>query len=104
VDTAATIYTCIREAPGSNLKVDINYPETFVAFLGCSNNIQQATTTSYYISPSPNRQPFAIPAVRICLEGTGGCIQKFPDWIHNEINNIKHSLRSNTKGYGGKTH
>jgi hypothetical protein len=23
---------------------------------------------------------------------------------HNEINNNKHSLRSNTKGYGGKTH
>jgi hypothetical protein len=23
---------------------------------------------------------------------------------HNEVNNNKHSLRSNTKGYGGKTH
>jgi hypothetical protein len=23
---------------------------------------------------------------------------------YNEINNSKHSLRSNTKGYGGKTH
>jgi hypothetical protein len=36
----------------------------------------------------------------------GGCIQKFPDWDDNEINNNnnKHSLRSNTKGYGGKTH
>jgi hypothetical protein len=45
-----------------------------------------------------------------------GCIQKFPDWVDNEIkndddennnnnnNNIKHALRSNTKGYGGKTH
>jgi hypothetical protein len=32
-----------------------------------------------------------------------GCIQKFPDWVNNEINN-KHSLRSNTKGYDGKTH
>jgi hypothetical protein len=31
-------------------------------------------------------------------------ISKFPDWIYNEINNNKHSLRSNTKGYGGKTH
>jgi hypothetical protein len=36
-------------------------------------------------------------------------IQKFPDWVDNEINNNnnnnnKHSLRSNTKGYGGKTH
>jgi hypothetical protein len=34
------------------------------------------------------------------------CIQKFPDWVDNEINNSnnKHSFRSNTKGYGGKTH
>jgi hypothetical protein len=31
-----------------------------------------------------------------------GCIQKFPDWVNNEINN-KHLLRSNMKGYGGKT-
>jgi hypothetical protein len=30
------------------------------------------------------------------------CIQKFPDWVDNEINNNKHSLRSNTKGYGAK--
>jgi hypothetical protein len=35
-----------------------------------------------------------------------GCIQKYPDSVDNEINNNnnKHSLRSNTKGYGGKTH
>jgi hypothetical protein len=33
-----------------------------------------------------------------------GYMQKFPDWVDNEINNNKHSLRSNTKGYGGKTH
>jgi hypothetical protein len=33
-----------------------------------------------------------------------GYIQKFLDWVDNEINNNKHSLRSNTKGYGGKTH
>jgi hypothetical protein len=35
-----------------------------------------------------------------------GCIQKFPDWVDNEIYayNNKHSLRSNTKGYDGKTH
>jgi hypothetical protein len=40
-------------------------------------------------------------------------IQKFPGWVDNEINNNnndddddddKHLLRSNTKGYGGKTH
>jgi len=40
-----------------------------------------------------------------------GCIQKLPDWADNEINNNNNnnnnnmqSLRSNTKGYGGKTH
>jgi hypothetical protein len=34
------------------------------------------------------------------------CIRKFPDWVDNEIYayNNKHSLKSNTKGYGGKTH
>jgi hypothetical protein len=33
-------------------------------------------------------------------------IQKFPDSVDNEINNSnnnKHSLKSNRKGYGGKT-
>jgi hypothetical protein len=34
-----------------------------------------------------------------------GCIQTFPDWVDNEINNNnKYSLRNNTKSYGGKTH
>jgi hypothetical protein len=34
------------------------------------------------------------------------CIQKFPDSVDKEIYayNNKHSLRSNSKGYGGKTH
>jgi hypothetical protein len=37
---------------------------------------------------------------------TRGGIQKFPDSVDNEIHayNNKQSLRSNTKGYGGKTH
>jgi len=34
-------------------------------------------------------------------ESVRGCIQKFPDWVDNEINN---NNQSNTKGYGGKTH
>jgi hypothetical protein len=35
-----------------------------------------------------------------------GCIEKFPDWVDNEIYAYKnkHPLKSNTKGYGGKTH
>jgi hypothetical protein len=52
------------------------------------------------------------PSVHIKFSILQGCIQKFPDWVNNEINNNnnnnnnnnKHSLRSNTKGYGGKTH
>jgi hypothetical protein len=34
-----------------------------------------------------------------------GCNQKFPDRVDNKIYayNNKHSSRSNTKGYGGKT-
>jgi hypothetical protein len=33
-------------------------------------------------------------------------IQKFPDWVDNEIHaySNKHSLWSNIKGYGKKTH
>jgi hypothetical protein len=35
-----------------------------------------------------------------------GCNQKFPDWVDKEIYtyNNNHPSRSNTKGYGGKTH
>jgi hypothetical protein len=35
-----------------------------------------------------------------------GCIQKFPNWVDNEIYtyNNKNSLTSNIQGYGGKTH
>jgi hypothetical protein len=40
------------------------------------------------------------------LEALRGCIQKFPEGIDNEIHAYLwyYSLRSNTKGYGGKTH
>jgi hypothetical protein len=35
-----------------------------------------------------------------------GCIQNFPAWVDNKIYTYynKHSLRGNTKGYGGKIH
>jgi hypothetical protein len=43
--------------------------------------------------------------VRAHTRARTSCIQKFPDWVDNEINNSnKHSLRSNTKGDGSKTH
>jgi hypothetical protein len=43
---------------------------------------------------------------QVILSTVLGCIQKFLDWVDNEIYayNIKYSLRSNTKGYGSKTH
>jgi hypothetical protein len=43
------------------------------------------------------------PRWRITIRGG---IHKFPDWVDNEIYayNNKHSLRSDTKGYGGRTH
>jgi hypothetical protein len=48
---------------------------------------------------------FVSNVIEILMNNVRGCIQKFPDWVDNEINNNnKHSLRSNTKGYGGKTH
>jgi hypothetical protein len=42
--------------------------------------------------------------LHICL--IWGCIQKFPDWVDDEIYAYKnkHSLRCNTKGYGGSTY
>jgi hypothetical protein len=43
---------------------------------------------------------------RSSLSIVRGYIQKFSDWVDNEIYpyNNKHLLRSNTKGYGGKIH
>jgi hypothetical protein len=39
------------------------------------------------------------------MSGIQGCIQKFPDRVHNEIYAYKnkHSLRINKNGYDGKT-
>jgi hypothetical protein len=47
---------------------------------------------------------FDLPQDNIQWWDLRGCIQKFPDSVDNEIYayNNKHSLRSNTKSYGGK--
>jgi hypothetical protein len=44
--------------------------------------------------------------VIVCMLQVRRYIQKFPDWVDNEIYayNNKNSVRSNTKGYGGKTY
>jgi hypothetical protein len=72
--------------------------------LPCS---QQPPTSPY---PEPDASNPNFPYVPNSQSNTvhiRECIQKFPDWVHNEINknnNNKHSLRSNTEGYGGTTH
>jgi hypothetical protein len=57
-----------------------------------STSSRQNLTSTCYMSPI------------FFSETLRGCNQKFRDWVDNEINNNKHSLRSNTKGYGGKPH
>jgi hypothetical protein len=49
-----------------------------------------------------NRRTYATSP--LCTVFIRGCTQKFPDWVDNEIYayNNKHSLRSNSKGCGGK--
>jgi len=52
------------------------------------------------IGPSPPPQKISV------WRKIRRCIQKFSDWVDNEINKNKnkHSLRSNTKCYDGKIH
>jgi len=38
------------------------------------------------------------------LNAPYGVSESFQTWVDNEINNSKHTLRSNTKCYGGKTY
>jgi hypothetical protein len=48
---------------------------------------------------------FVLIAVLCSYGGWGtGVYPKVSGLSHNEMNNSKHSLRSNTKGYRGKTH
>jgi hypothetical protein len=66
--------------------------------LTCS---QKSATCPSHVSDDPSPQ-FSLRSSLI-----RGCIQKFPNWVDNEINlnnNNKNSLKSNTKGYSGKTH
>jgi hypothetical protein len=102
-DVTIVLCTCQREGPGSNLRRVRVSPES-----GCS--------LSSSVCPEEDMDStlkyFTISFLQIlkrseCLSHyhIRRCIQKFPDWVDNEINNNnKHSLRSNTKGYGGKTH
>jgi hypothetical protein len=68
-------------------------------------NMMAFTARSYYFPPKPEAGgPSLVGCPRLLSQYTR-VYPKFPDWADNEINNNnKHSLRSNTKGYGGKTH
>jgi hypothetical protein len=70
------------------------------------DEIKTKSRTLMLILVQPRAKPPALLTYQlwtIILQETWVCIQKFPDWVHNEINN-KHTAGSNTKGYGGKTH
>jgi hypothetical protein len=54
----------------------------------------------WFLKYSGKDPPMATASLSIIPE----CIRKLSDLVDNEINNNKHSLRSNTKCYGGKTH
>jgi hypothetical protein len=40
----------------------------------------------------------------ILRDEIGGCIQTFPDWVDNEINNKSKRVEKQHKDYGGKPH
>jgi hypothetical protein len=62
-------------------------------------NQEHRSHTAYPHVPSATRHDKRFHVFRYIQ----GYIQKFPDWVDNEINNNnKHSLRSNAKGYRGK--
>jgi len=64
------------------------------------SNCLHLPITSSLLRPK-NNLPFFYQSSKI-----RGRIQKFPDWVDNEINayNNKHTLRRKTKSYDGKTH
>jgi hypothetical protein len=73
----------------------------------CEGHVRAARAVT--VTSLPSRQPYAPPTLKKTLVQHGDTNlhqSKFPDCVENEINrnNTKHSLRSNTEGYGGKTH
>jgi hypothetical protein len=70
---------------------------TFCLHLVCGILVTYITTASFHI-PSLTQ--------RLHSTNIRGCIQTFPDKVHNEVYAYLwyYLLRSNTKGYGGKSH
>jgi len=66
-------------------------------------HITQPSPASCHFSSAPSSQTPSFYVLPVPIN-VRGCIQKFQDWVDNEINNNKHPLRSNPKGYGGRTH
>jgi hypothetical protein len=83
----------------------------FIYFLYNSIYVTRVYKYLYMINPVPvnSSESASVSFVMTaCVRNTWftlirGYIQKFPNWVDNEINN-KHSLRSDAKGCGGKTH
>jgi hypothetical protein len=97
----------------SHMHIYFPFPTSFQRILTISRSCVTFGNKVFFlrwgvVSPSPNPQSegsHPLQAVRDCLFNIRECIQKFPYWADNEINNNnKHSLGSNTKRYGGKTH
>jgi hypothetical protein len=71
----------------------------------CCLQLQAVILPHYHTASQPRR--LITWTYSFCLRHSAiwGCIQKFPDWVYNEIYAYLwyYSLRSNTKGYGDKT-
>jgi len=69
-----------------------------------ANSYQQILNTYRWYSEQAKGSQKMWHCKECCMIVIRGYIQKFPDWVDNEIYtyNNEHSLRSNTKGYGGK--
>jgi hypothetical protein len=75
----------------------------------CMLSVQTRSADSSPVSVCRLFHPTLIsrtPGIAFCCPHLRGCIQRFPDWVDNEINNNnsnnKHSLRSSTKVVGEK--
>jgi hypothetical protein len=67
------------------------------------HNLRQAGASLCVLPPAMAPQLGSLATTHCEIRGG---IQKFPDWVDNEIYayNNKHSLRSNAEGYDGKSH
>jgi len=81
---------------------------TFPSLLDITDGIFESKVEKQWRYLVKHRHDFVFTLQYFLLyNGLRGYIQKFPDSADNKINNNnnnKQSLRSNTKGYDGRTH